>query len=61
MNLKGFRKGKVPLAHIKKMYGKGIMAEMLNELVQQGVDKAVNDNNVRPASNPCLLYTSRCV
>ncbi len=52
MNLKGFRKGKVPLAHIKKMYGKGIMAEMLNELVQQGVDKAVNDNNIRPASNP---------
>ena len=34
------------------MYGKGIMAEMLNELVQQGVDKAVNDNNIRPASNP---------
>jgi trigger factor len=52
LNLKGFRKGKVPTAHIKKMYGKGIMAELLNELVQKGVDQAVSENNVRPASNP---------
>lgn len=52
LHIKGFRKGKVPHAHVKKMYGKGIMAELLNELVQKGVDKAVADNNVRPASNP---------
>ena len=52
LNLKGFRKGKVPVAHVKRMYGKSIMAEMLNELVQSGIDKIVTDNKIRPASNP---------
>lgn len=52
LNLKGFRKGKVPVAHVKRMYGKSIMAEMLNELVQSGIDKIVSENKIRPASNP---------
>lgn len=52
LNLKGFRKGKVPVGHVKRLYGKGILSDMLNELVQKGIDQAVNDNNVRPASNP---------
>lgn len=52
LNLKGFRKGKVPHAHVKRMYGKSIMGDMLNELVQSGIDKVVADNNIRPASNP---------
>ncbi len=52
LNIKGFRKGKVPVNHVRRMYGKSIMAELLNELVQQGIDQAVNDNGVRPASNP---------
>lgn len=50
--VKGFRPGKVPPAHVKRMYGKSIMAEMINDLVQEGVNKAVNDNAVRPASQP---------
>lgn len=52
LNLKGFRKGKVPVGHVKRLYGKGILSDMLNELVQSGIDQAVNDNGIRPASNP---------
>jgi trigger factor len=52
VSIKGFRPGKVPPAHVKRMYGKSIMAEMLNDLIQEGVTKAVNDNSVRPASQP---------
>lgn len=52
VSIKGFRPGKVPVAHVRRMYGKSIMGDMLNELVQAGVDKAVNDNKVRPASQP---------
>lgn len=52
VSIKGFRPGKVPPAHVRRMYGKSIMAEMINDLVQEGVDKAVNDNAVRPATQP---------
>ncbi|KAF0185467.1 MAG: trigger factor [Hyphomonadaceae bacterium] len=52
MNIKGFRKGKVPVSHVRRTYGKSIMAEMLNDIVQEGVDKSYALNNVRPASNP---------
>jgi trigger factor len=52
VSIKGFRKGKVPVAHVRRMYGKSILGDLVNELVQEGVDKAVNDNGVRPASQP---------
>ncbi len=28
VQLKGFRKGKVPVAHLRKVYGKAVMAEV---------------------------------
>ncbi len=37
LNIKGFRKGKVPVVHVKRMYGKSIMGDLLNELVQEGI------------------------
>jgi trigger factor len=52
VSIKGFRPGKVPPAHVKRLYGKSIMAEMINDVIQEGVTKAVNDNAVRPATQP---------
>jgi trigger factor len=54
MTLKGFRPGKVPTAHIKKMYGKSIMADIVNDLVQETSDKALAEKAVRPASRPSI-------
>lgn len=54
MNMKGFRPGKVPAAHIKKMYGKSIMADIVNDLVQETSDKALAEKAVRPASRPSI-------
>jgi trigger factor len=52
LNIKGFRKGKVPIVHVKRMYGKSIMGDLLNELVQEGIDGASTHNGARAASQP---------
>jgi trigger factor len=52
LNIKGFRKGKVPIVHVKRMYGKSILGDLLNELVQEGIDAASIYNGVRAASQP---------
>jgi trigger factor len=52
LNIKGFRKGKVPIVHVKRMYGKSIMGDLLNELVQEGIDSASTFNGARAASQP---------
>lgn len=52
MNLKGFRPGKVPTSHVKKMFGKSIMGELVEGLIGETNQKAIADANVRPASQP---------
>ncbi len=52
IQLKGFRKGKVPASHIKKLYGRSIMAEVLQEALDESSRKALTDRNERPAFQP---------
>lgn len=52
MRLKGFRPGKVPAAHVKKMYGKSIMGEVVDALVRETSEQAIKDADVRPAGQP---------
>lgn len=52
VQLKGFRPGKAPAAHIKKIYGQGLLRELIDEEVQRGTREALKD--VRPASEPHL-------
>lgn len=54
VQLKGFRKGKVPLAHIKKLYGRSLMAEVLEQAVRETSSKAISDRNERPAMQPAI-------
>jgi trigger factor len=58
MNIKGFRPGKVPAAHIKKLYGKSIMGDLVNDLVQETSDKALAEKSLRPASRPSIQLDS---
>ncbi len=52
VQLKGFRKGKVPVPHLKKVYGKSLMAEVLEETVKDTSQKAIKERNERPAGQP---------
>jgi len=58
MQIKGFRPGKVPALHVKKMYGKSIMSEIVDQAVTEGRDQALNDNKVRPAATPDIKLES---
>lgn len=51
-NIKGFRPGKVPVAHLKKMYGRQAMAEILSNTIQETTQKAVEERSERPALTP---------
>lgn len=52
MRLKGFRPGKVPASHVRRMFGKSIMGELIEGVVGEANQKALDDANIRPASQP---------
>lgn len=52
VNLKGFRPGKVPSGVIKKMYGKAIKVEEINELLSQSVPQYIQENNLKVVGEP---------
>ena len=58
MKLKGFRPGKVPAAHVRKMFGKSIMGEVVEAAMKETSEKAIADANVRPASQPDMHMES---
>ena len=52
VQIKGFRKGKVPVAHLKKVYGRSMMAEVLQQTVEESSRKVLTDRNERAAVQP---------
>jgi len=52
VKLNGFRPGKVPVSHIKKMYGRSAMAEVIEASVRDANQKIVTDNNFKLAADP---------
>ena len=58
MKLKGFRPGKVPVAHVKKTFGRDFMGEIVNEALNTSSQKALDDAKVRPAAPAEMKLTS---
>lgn len=54
MNIKGFRPGKVPAAHVRRVHGKALMAEVVQESINESTQKVLDDNKIRPAGEPEL-------
>jgi len=52
VSLKGFRPGKVPTKHIRKMFGQSIMKDVVEEVVAESSQQTMTDNNLRPAGQP---------
>jgi trigger factor len=54
VQLKGFRKGKVPVPRLKKMYGRSLMVEVLQDTVRETSNQALADRKLRPAMQPSV-------
>lgn len=52
VRVNGFRPGKVPAAHLRKMYGRSAMAEAIEAAMRDVNAKIVADNNFRLALQP---------
>ncbi len=52
VRVNGFRPGKVPAAHLRKMYGRSAMAEAIETAMRDVNAKIVADNNFRLAMQP---------
>ena len=50
VQLRGFRPGKVPVAHLKRLYGKSAMAEVIEAAVREANTKIVNDGGFMSGS-----------
>ena len=46
VQLRGFRPGKVPVAHLKRLYGKSAMAEVIEATVREANSKIVTDQRL---------------
>ena len=58
MNVKGFRPGKVPAAHVRRLYGKALMGEVIEQTLNETTQKVLDDNKLRPAGQPDLKPSS---
>ena len=52
VHLKGFRPGKAPVSFLKKSFGKSMMGEIVDQAVNESSQKAVQDNELKPAFPP---------
>ncbi len=51
-NIKGFRPGKVPSSYIKKLYGKSILVEEINQLLSKSLNDYIKENELQILGEP---------
>jgi len=57
VQIRGFRKGRVPVAHLKKLYGRSVMAEVLQQAVEETSRRAIEERKERAAHQPNINLT----
>jgi len=58
LRLKGFRPGKVPQAHVRRLYGKALMSEVVEKTLNDTSQQVLSDTQLRIASRPDLKPVS---
>ena len=57
VKINGFRPGKVPLSHVSKMYGKSVMGELVNELIDEQTKAVLAERKEKAAQQPSISMT----
>ena len=57
VRINGFRPGKVPPAHLKKLYGKSVMAELVNEIIREQPTSILSERGEKSATQPEIAMT----
>ena len=52
VRINGFRPGKVPVSHLKKVYGRSVMAETIDQTIRDTNSKIFTDRGFRLATEP---------
>ena len=58
VEMKGFRKGKVPMAMLKKQFGDRLMGEAMQESIDSAMNKHFEETGDRPAMQPDVKMTN---
>ena len=58
VEMKGFRKGKVPMSLLKRQFGQKVMGEALQESIDGAMSKHFEDSGDRPAMPPDVKMTN---
>jgi trigger factor len=61
VRINGFRPGKVPLAHLKKLYGRSVMAETIETVVRETNAKIVDERGFKLAMEPKVTMPEEAV
>jgi trigger factor len=57
VRLNGFRQGKVPINHLRKLYGKQAMAEIVNDLINEHTGEILVERGEKAAQRPDISMT----
>jgi trigger factor len=52
VRINGFRPGKVPLAHLRRVYGRSVMTDVVQDAINAANKQIVDDNSLRLAQEP---------
>ena len=56
VQIKGFRPGKVPASHLRRVYGRSVMGDLVQELVNEGNRKIIEEHKVKLAMQPEIIF-----
>ncbi|HEX2725159.1 MAG TPA: trigger factor family protein, partial [Beijerinckiaceae bacterium] len=56
VRINGFRPGKVPVQHLRRLYGRSVMADVVQNAVNEANRKIVDENGLKLALDPQIQF-----